>query len=212
MSFLWKSSRPGVFSTRKALTTRTKGVHMATRDLTAARLRELLNYDPETGLLTWIRSGQGVAYPGKVAGRFRPDGYVNIGIDKQLHQAHRLAWLYMTGEHPKHCIDHIDGNPANNRWANLRDVTHSVNHQNRRPGGNNTTGYLGITRSGKKWSAKIVTNGKITYLGAHATPEEAHAAYMAAKRIQHEACPPIERTISKPVVAPLSSDKESQNG
>lgn len=157
--------------------------------LTAERLRELLNYDPETGVFTWRVSRRATARPGSVAGTITPKGYRAIWIGAN-YRAHRLAWLYVYGVWPTHEIDHIDGNRANNAIANLRDVTRSVNHENlRRARSDSAHGFLGVSPfKGKWWKARITVNGKWQHLGTFKTPEEAHAAYLEAKRRLHVGC------------------------
>ena len=114
-------------------------------DLTAERLREVLDYGPDTGVFTWkIRTNSRVKV-GDVAGALRPDGYIQISIDGRLHRAHRLAWLYVTGESPPDQIDHINGVRDDNRIANLRLATSAENKQNlRRAKSRNKTGFLGV--------------------------------------------------------------------
>lgn len=100
--------------------------------------------------------------------------------------AHRLAWLYMTGEWPRQEIDHIDGDRANNKWLNLRDVDHATNMQNRRVAqSNNVGGFLGVSRRAE--SIHIAYVGT-KYIGSFRTPEEAHAAYVQRKRAAHDGC------------------------
>lgn len=157
-------------------------------ELTAERLREALDYSPETGEFT-RRKNAGRRYKaGQVAGSKEFRGYVQIRIDKKLYWAHRLAWLHMTGAWPTHDIDHIDGDKSNNRWSNLRDVPQAVNNQNvRSPFAGNSSGYLGVNwhPTNHNWTAKISVNNRTKYLGSYSTPEEAHAAYVAAKRELH---------------------------
>lgn len=86
--------------------------------LTVERLRELLDYDPETGVFRW-KEPRRKCRVGEVAGSLRKDGYVKIQVDGRFYQAHRLAWLCVYGVWPS-AIDHIDGNRANNAIANLR--------------------------------------------------------------------------------------------
>lgn len=161
---------------------------MAKADLTAARLRELLTYDPKTGVLRW-NAPKYPARPDGVAGTKKPNGYVYIGVDGGLYLAHRLAFVLMTGEWPKHCIDHIDGNPLNNRWENLRDVTHPVNVENqRRPMSTSKTGTLGVVRFKNRFRAYISQKNRSIYLGTFKTEAEAHQAYLHAKRLAHAGC------------------------
>lgn len=165
---------------------------MAKTDLTAQKLHELLHYDPQTGAFTWAKGRPGCGN-GKSAGSFdRSDGYWRIRCDGTTYKAHRLAWLYMTGEWPLQQVDHMDGNRANNRFANLRQVSHSANQQNQRgaPVSNKSCGLLGVTlhKPTGKWYSQIRFDGKRKHLGSFATAELAHAAYCEAKRVHHEGC------------------------
>jgi hypothetical protein len=150
---------------------------------------EALDYNPATGAFVW-RSGGGRRRPGKPAGTIARSGHVRInvrGIGYAL--AHRLAWLIVHGKWPEADIDHINGDPSDHRLCNLRDVSRSVNGQNkRRPQSNNRTGFLGVSPNHKKWKAWIKANGKGMHLGTFETPELAHAAYLKAKRALHIGC------------------------
>mgnify|MGYP003403747115 CR=1 FL=1 len=161
---------------------------MAAADLTAARLRELLHYDSETGLFTWL-SG---VHRRPEAGAQTKSGHVAINISGNSFFAHRLAFLYMTGEWPKNHVDHINGRPADNRWMNLRDVTRSVNMQNQRRAqrSNKSSGLLGVSWHAQRncWLAYISVDGRQRSLGLYKTAELAHAAYVEAKRALHEGC------------------------
>lgn len=163
---------------------------MATPNLTAARLRELLHYNAETGAFTRLVQTCGRALVGAVAGCTVERGYRRIRVENQKHMAHRLAWLYVHGEWPDGLVDHIDGDTGNNRIANLRVVTPTLNQQNRRTARRDAanTGLLGVRSNYKKWSAVITVNGKRVYLGSYETPEAAHAVYLEAKRKLHAAC------------------------
>lgn len=159
---------------------------MAAADLTAARLRELLNYDPETGIFTWRRSRHGV-FAGAVAGAPGRQGYILFQLEGLTRQAHRLAWLYVYGKWPEHNIDHINGTRHDNRIANLRDVPQAINAQNQRKAmSNNKSGLLGVSKNGRYWAATIRIGGKTFHLGVHRKPEDAHAVYLTAKRLIHE--------------------------
>ena len=162
---------------------------MATADLTAARLREVLNYDPNTGVFQWKANLRGGVKFGDQAGCVNTQGYVVIRIGGRLYRSNRLAWLYVNGSWPVNHIDHIDGNTANDRIENLRDVTHSLNMQNvtKARRNNESSGLLGVSRHGTGWRAYINCNGKRTNLGTFATPELAHAAYLHCKRRLHPA-------------------------
>jgi hypothetical protein len=157
---------------------------MAHGILTAQRLRELLHYDPATGIFTW-RIGRRSALK---AGCFRSDGYLYITVDGRQRLSHRLAWLWMTSDWPSGTIDHIDGNPSNNRFENLRDVTIAENIQNRRKARvDSKTGVLGVSfdKRRNKFRAAIKFEGRRLYLGQFVTAESAHAAYVEAKRRLH---------------------------
>jgi hypothetical protein len=157
-------------------------------DVTQERLKELFYYDPGMGLFI-RRISRHKHLKGEVAGSFLKNGRIEIGISGSVYYAHRLAWLYVYGAWPKNLIDHIDGNPANNRISNLRDVTHSENSQNQiKAKANNKTGFLGVYIHGGKYRAVIRVSGKDKYLGCFDTPKEAHEVYKIAKRIHHSTC------------------------
>jgi hypothetical protein len=127
---------------------------------------------------------------GEEAGTLHPAGYRKISVLNHTFSAHRLVWLYVYGEWPTGEIDHINGVKHDNRLANLRDVSISVNRQNRRratPG--SASGVLGIAQtSSGKWSASIRYDGRRSYLGSFVSQQEAHQAYLAAKRQHHPGC------------------------
>lgn len=159
---------------------------MTKPDLTAERLRELLHYDPETGVFTWRVSGRGPAKAGSIAGTIKPKGYRVIWIGGN-YKAHRLAWLYVHGHWPKDQIDHINHVKDDNRIANLREVTNGQNMQNRTHQRNSPSGFKGVlgrTKSGR-WPAKIASNGKQIWLGTFDSAELAYAAYCEAAARLH---------------------------
>jgi hypothetical protein len=146
------------------------------------RLKALYRYDPETGIFTRVVSRGGMA-AGTVAGRTTKQGYVEISIDSCRYQAHRLAWFYMTGCHPTHLIDHINMDPSDNRFANLREATHSQNKANTLPHRDNTTGFKGVSRwKNGRYQANIRVGLKQKHIGTFDTAEEAAAAYAASAR------------------------------
>ena len=158
--------------------------------LTIEQLKNALNYDANTGVFIWKTRPSKAVKVGDVAGCVEKRiGYVTIGIAKRIYKAHRLAWLYAYGEWPKGLIDHINGNKADNRIANLRDVFADGNSQNiRKPNRRNKSGFMGVIFFQKKWRASITVSGKTKWLGDYATPEEAHQVYLVAKRKYHGAC------------------------
>jgi hypothetical protein len=152
-------------------------------DITAERLRELLEYDPLTGEFRWLIAPQGI-HVGDVAGTTKgiSGGYRIISVAGTRYRAHRLAWLYVHSRFPDQEIDHIDHNPANNALSNLREATGSQNCANARRARNNTSGFKGVTWDKQllKWRARIIVKGRGYRLGSFESAEAAHAAYMAA--------------------------------
>lgn len=160
---------------------------MATAILSAARLRELLHYCPETGVFLWKVWRGGPAVAGSVAGGTDSKGYRQIKLDMRLYLAHRLAWLYVHGEFPSGHLDHVDRNPQNNSIANLRQCTHAENHQNTGVRADNTSGVTGVSfnKESAKWLAYINKGGRKHRLGLFETLEEAVAVRVAAKSEVH---------------------------
>lgn len=155
----------------------------------AERVRELLSYEPETGLFTRLVRTTNSNKVGDVVGTQHGNGYMKISVDGRQHYSHRLAWLYVHGDRPVDHIDHIDGNPSNNRIANLRAASRSQNMQNQRKAhSDSASGLLGVCwdKRYKKWKAQICIDRKQIYLGLFCEPELAHAAYVAAKRAHHD--------------------------
>lgn len=158
--------------------------------LSAERLRALLNYEPETGAFHWINGRPGVAR-GSEAGCVCKNGYIYISVDGVKHLAHRLAWLYMTGQWPKGEIDHRNGERTDNRFSNIRDVSIRVNAENRwNPQGQTRSGRRGVSwhDHSRKWRVRINVRGVEHRIGMFDTVEEASAAYVQAKRQMHEGC------------------------
>lgn len=158
------------------------------------RLKELLHYDPETGVFTWLRrEGDSKAvkvfnsqYAGQVAGSIQIDStghkQITIYFDKKAHKAHRLAWLYVYGRLPKGVIDHINGDSLDNRIVNLREADDYQSAWNKSKLSTNKSGYKGVSLKKKsgRWVAQISYRGKKMFLGYHDTPEEAYKAYCEA--------------------------------
>ncbi len=152
--------------------------------LTAERLREVLNYNPETGIFTWREAIAKCCLPGKIAGSLKQQGYVAIRLFGVYYKAHRLAWLHVTGAWPTYRIDHLNGVRNDNRWNNLRDVPQSMNAQNRHVT-NAASGYTGVRQKCHRFEASIRVEDQYVFLGMHSTAEEANEAVKAAKRIHH---------------------------
>ena len=157
--------------------------------LTQTRLKEVLDYNPETGVFTRRLKQSGVSQ-GKTSGSLTNEGYMVTSIDSKLYKCHRLAWLYMTGLWPIGQIDHKNGNRSDNRFDNLRDVAKQQNTENQRKAqrSNKSTSVLGTWKNGSGFAARISHNNAKVYLGTFATIEEARAAYIAAKRLLHVGC------------------------
>lgn len=155
--------------------------------LTQERLKELLHYEPGTGIFINITQ-RGPVKKGVVAIGKNSDGYTTIMLNKKGYLAHRLAWLYTYGEFPKTFLDHINETRDDNRIINLRLATRQENAQNiSKPNINNNSGFLGVSwhKQRKKWIACIHLNGRKKHLGCFNTAEQASEAYLVAKRILH---------------------------
>lgn len=148
----------------------------ASRVPSQAVLRDRLEYDPETGIFRRKNSGAVITartYNGYI--RFGVAGFPPIA-------AHRAAWCYVYGAFPDCEVDHINGDRADNRIVNLRLASASENQRNRKPKPNSLCGLKGVSyvKVKKHWKATIWVDGRAVYLGAHRTPEAAHAAYCTA--------------------------------
>lgn len=135
--------------------------------LTAARLREVVDYDPTTGVFRWKEKKKGWRVVGAVAGTSFPNGYRFIGIEGYRFLGHRLAWLYATGEWPKDEIDHINGDKSDNRIANLRPVTRQQNNWNGAVRAQSTSGHRHIFRKRTKWAVRILAGTKSKFHGVY---------------------------------------------
>lgn len=164
---------------------------MATADVTPDRFRECFQYNPSTGALYWKVSRGRVAAGAKVA-FVRTDGYVGVSVDGVRCVAHRVIWAIVYGHHPEHQIDHVNGDRQDNRIKNLRDVPHLVNMQNMRDAqSHNKYGHLlgaHFHKNDRRWRSNINVGGKLVSLGAFDTEQQAHEAYVQAKRAYHPGC------------------------
>ena len=147
--------------------------------LTPHRVRELFEYNPETGEFI-RRVARGGERRGARVKTLTDKGYLRIGIDGADYRAHRVAWLYVHGEWPADQLDHINGKRSDNRIANLRLASHAENSRNRYRSRNNTSGYKGVDFNRGRWRALIGTGGKNLHLGYFSSAAEAHAAYCRA--------------------------------
>lgn len=139
---------------------------------------ERLKYTPQDGKIWWVKHPRRSTANGTEAGNMMQNGYRKLKFCGKQYLTHRVAWLLHHGTWPFGDIDHIDGNPSNNKLDNLRDVSHSVNLQNRKSATRkNKTGFLGVVKRKNKYAAHITKNGKQVYLGLFDTAELAHQAY-----------------------------------
>ena len=155
--------------------------------LTQDQLKEILHYCPETGVLTWLVSPNPRLRKGAEAGCVHTQRgnkpYRIVRVSNRAYPAHRLAFLYMTGEFPEDQVDHIDGNGCNNIWSNLRAVTGLENKKNMRKYASNTSGTAGVCWHVKcnKWVSQIKVEGKSKHLGYFTNKEDAIAVRKVAE-------------------------------
>lgn len=148
-------------------------------------LRKSFTYDSESGVLTRTRNNKPVS-------SVDVNGYVVAFFEGKIYKAHRLIWAIMHGAFPPHQIDHINGVRHDNRFKNLRAVTQLENAQNKQHKfKTNTSGYRGVcwNARSKKWQATISVNSKTIYIGVFSNPENAHLAYLNAKKVYHPSSP-----------------------
>lgn len=147
----------------------------------STRLRELVNYDPITGVFTW-KAKRKRCSPDTRAGGQHPAGYVYIRLDDRAYAAHRLAWLYVYGTWPLLSIDHINRCKSDNRIENLREVTHTKNMQNKTY---RTAKLMGARKRNGRWVAELGFDGETYRMGRFDTPEEAHLLYLMLKQFAY---------------------------
>ena len=152
--------------------------------LTQARLKELLHYDPITGVFTRLSAPNNKFKIGSIAGSRNKDGYIHMKVDGARFRAHRLAFLYMEGYFPEHQVDHIDRNPSNNIWSNLRHVGKSCNMLNRDVLSSNKTGVSGVAWHNRDlvFNVKVAYEGIQRHLGSYHDFVDAVAARLAAEQ------------------------------
>lgn len=149
--------------------------------LTQTRLREVLNYEPETGKFTWRGRPCDKSFNTRRAGKpaliyVNEKGYLVGRVDKQLVRAHRAAFCWMLGYWPEQ-IDHINGVRSDNRWSNLREVNSYQQARNKKRRCDNTSGHVGLIFRNNRWMA-FASN---KYLGSFASKDEALAARRATE-------------------------------
>lgn len=147
---------------------------------TLEEFKKYLSYDPITGFFTNLKTG-------RITGFKNNKGYVLIRIEEKTYRAHRVAWLYMTGEWPVNEIDHDNRVRHDNRFGNLKEATKFENMQNMSINSNNSSGFRGVTfhKGEQKWMSRIGVGRKTIQLGYFATAELASKAYEEAKLKYH---------------------------
>jgi len=150
--------------------------------LTQEILKELVSYDPETGIFTCIKT-RCRTKKGNIIGTIDSKGYVKAGILGKVYFCHRLAFLYMEGYFPEQTVDHINGIRTDNRWENLRHVSRKCNSQNKKLSSNNSSGFYGVSYNKRtnRWCSYIQLEGKQTIIGYFKSPVEA-----AVARVKYE--------------------------
>lgn len=150
--------------------------------LTQKRLREVLHYDPGSGIFTFAKGRR----KGKVTGTRHDDrGFLKASIDNERHLLHRLAWLWMTGTMPRWNIEHINGDHDDNRWSNLREGNRMQKGRHRAPR-REPTPVPGLWRVGDRFEAMVEVEGVTINLGSFSTTEEAIAAIARVRRPARE--------------------------
>ena len=157
--------------------------------ISAEELRELVDYDPDSGVFTRRKRTSSSTRIGDVVGNVNAGGYIEMSVGGKRSYGHRLAFLWMTGEIPP-VVDHINGVRSDNRWINLRAADAALNAENRRNRPRGANPLLGVSwhRGAQKWTCCIQVRGTYKYLGLFVDPEEAHQVYLAAKRELHAGC------------------------
>ena len=160
-------------------------------------LHECFDCDAEAGNLTWrkrplphfpdLRSCNtwNSRWSGKPAGSFSSGGYLDVSVAGQKIRAHRVIWAMHKGAWPLGRLDHRNIDQSDNRFANLRQATHSQNIANQPVSPRNKVGLKGVCAHNSRYRAQIKSAGRVLYLGMFDTPEHAHAAYCDAARHFH---------------------------
>jgi hypothetical protein len=156
-----------------------------TKDLSYETLRELLNYNAETGVFIWKSYRCQIAKKGDIAGTIKDNGYRYIRIGNKSYRANRLAWFYMEGYFPEHEVDHKDRIRDNNKWRNLVEKTAQCNARNRGVRNDSKTGVSGVLKykaNGKYQSSITISPKKRKHLGYFESMESAVLARWEAEK------------------------------
>ena len=143
-----------------------------------SQFRELITYDPKTGLLKWAKDHNCVK-AGSLAGGL-DQGYIRIQIHSQRIKSHRLAWVLFYGQNPNGIIDHVNGDRSDNRIENLRIANFEGNSRNSKRPTSNKSGVKGVSWVNRrsKWVAQIKVSGKSVHLGYFDKMKDAQSAYI----------------------------------
>lgn len=150
-------------------------------------LRELLSYDPDTGIFRWLKSINNRVKIGDIPKSTAGKGYYAVQIYGCRYYLHRLAMFYVSGEWPPNDVDHINGDIKDNRISNLRHATRAENLKNSKPHKDSQTGFKGVSfdRQRGDYMARVCINGKTKNLGRFKTANEAAVAYQSAAKERH---------------------------
>lgn len=163
-------------------------------------LRKLIRYEPETGKLYWLPRPESMFKEARLMRRWntryantealafrRPDGYLDGHLLEKRYKAHRVCWALYHGHWPSIEIDHINGNPSDNRIVNLREANKSQNSSNRRSVQNSSSRYLGVYWHSRdtRWVAAIYKERRIRHLGYFKSEVDAAMAYDAVAKSLH---------------------------
>lgn len=154
--------------------------------LSVEEARRILCYDKNSGSLTWKVRVANCVHIGDTVGWVCSNGsknYFKVEIKGINYRVHRLIWFITTGKWPNPEVDHVNGNGCDNRWDNLREVSHPENGKNQRQRADNTSGRTGVHWSNKlqKWVAQITYHGVNNYLGCFTNIEDAISVRVEAE-------------------------------
>ena len=133
-------------------------------NITQERLKQVVHYNPETGVFTWLVNLNSRARRGEIAGKINQEGYLRSTIDGKEYRLSRLAVLYMTGVFPEQVIDHKNRVRDDNRWCNLRVCSRGENQRNSSNQVNNTSGLKGV-RVDRQKGRRPQVKGSVSYTG-----------------------------------------------
>lgn len=170
---------------------------MPKKILPQAALKELFDYCPDTGVLTWRTrpaeqfktrrsfNSWNTRFAGKAAGYLGSRGYLLVTLNGEMFLVHRIIYKWIYGTEPYE-IDHINGTRDCNSPGNLRAVTHKINSQNQKTPSSNTSGVIGVHwhKNHDKWQAQIRVDGKIIHLGLFDNIEDAATVRQEAE-VEH---------------------------